>query len=341
MLQIANLSLFIGNKKLLSEINLNIKKGSYFSIIGPNGAGKTLLLESIAGFTNAKGEIIYKDIPISKIPTEKRNIGLVYQNLALFPHLNVFENIAFSLKIKKDKSIKEKVNWICEKLEISDLLKRNIKNLSGGEKQKVAIARALISKPEILMLDEPFSAIDSASKKKMYEFIKTVHTEFNLTVIHTTHSFEEAITLSDELAIINQGAIVQTGKPNEIFKNPKSEFVAHFVGLDNLIPLEKINNQFFLKNIKVPLSIKPIDKKFAILHSEEIILSTHPIDSSARFSLKGEIIKVIENDFFSSLKIDVGFPITAKVTNGSLKKMELAKGKAVFVTFKESGLRFI
>ena len=341
MLQIKNLNLKIKEKILLKNINLEIKNFEYFSIIGPNGAGKTLLMESIAGFLKTSGNILVDDINIKNLPIEKRNIGIVYQNFALFPHLNVFDNIAFSLKLKKEKDIENKINWIAEKLSIKNLLFRDIKNLSGGEKQKVAIARALISNPKILILDEPFSAIDSSFKKKMYEFIKYIHNEFKLIILHTTHSFEEAITLSDNIAVLNNGKIEQVGSPSSIFKNPTSEFVAHFVGLENLIPIIEKEGKFFLKNIPIPLSSNLKNKKFAILHSEEIILSENPIKSSARFSLQGQIKKIFENDFYSSLKIDIGFIITAKTTNTSLKKMNLSVGKNIFITFKESGLRFI
>ena len=341
MLSLKNLTLKIKDKILLSDINLDIEDNSYFAIIGPNGAGKTLLMESIAGFLKTEGEILLDGEDIIKLPIEKRNIGIVYQSYALFPNMNVFDNIAFSLKMKKETNIEKKIEWIANKLEINSLLKRDIQNLSGGEKQKVAIARALISKPKILMLDEPFSAIDSSFRKKMYEFIKYVHSEFRLTIIHTTHSFEEAITLADEIAIINKGKIEQFGTPDKVFKNPSSEFVAHFIGLENLIPIIIKNDKAYLKGIDLELSSYPKDKKFAILHSEEIILSENPIKSSARFSLEGEIKKIFINDFYSSLKIDIGISITAKITNVSLKKMRLRQGKKIFVTFKESGLRFI
>jgi len=341
MLKIVDLTLKINGKTLLDSINLDVSKNEYFAVIGPNGAGKTILMESIAGFKKVKGNLLLEGKNIGNLPIEKRNIGIVYQNFALFPHLSVKENIAFSLKIKKSKDIEEKINWIGKQLDISHLLERNTKNLSGGEKQKIAIARALIAKPKVLILDEPFSAIDASFKRKMIDFIKTIHKKFDLTTIHITHNFEEAIKLADRLAIITKGKIVQIGKPTQIFKNPRSEFVASFVGLENLIPITQKDDGYYLSGISIPLSTLKSFKKFAILHSDEIILSKKAVKSSARFSIEGIIKEISERDFYSSLKIDIGFIITAKITNKSLQKMDLHKGSKIFVTFKESSLRFI
>lgn len=340
MIEIKNLNLIINENKILNNINFNISGSEYFVILGPTGSGKTLLLEALAGFRKHEGEILFKGQNISSYDAGQRGIGIVYQDYALFPHLTVFENIIFALTIK-NKSKKEKIEkakWIAEKLQISHLLKRDIKNLSGGEKQKVAIARAIVSEPQILLLDEPLSAIDTSFRKQLYSFFKYIHQEFKLTTIHVTHNFEEAIYLADRICVINKGFVEQVATPDVIFMNPGTKFVASFTGADNIIPLTFQSDKMYLNGIDIPLSGYDVNKHFAILHSEEILLSKEKIKSSARFSLQGKIIDIVSNIYFSELKIQLEIQLNVKITNYSLKEMQLKKDDQIFVTFKESSL---
>ena len=251
------------------------------------------------------------------------------------------ENIAFSLKVKKAAHISEKVERIAFKLGIEKLLEKSVLTLSGGEKQKVAVARTLVSEPIILFLDEPFASIDTAFKKKMYEFIKEIHREFQLTTLQITHDFNEAIFLADRIAVLRKGKIEQIGSPAEIFKSPKTEFVASFVGTDNMIPLEYKNDIPFLEKIDIPITTLTDKRKFAIIHSDEIIVSVEKLKSSARFCLKGKIEKIAEQIFYSELTIISRQKFVVKITNSSLKRMNLKIGTEVFISFKESSLVFI
>ncbi|MEI6348588.1 MAG: ABC transporter ATP-binding protein [Bacteroidota bacterium] len=219
----------------LKNINLSISKGSYFMLVGKSGAGKTLLLEIISGLCNPdSGDIYINNLLINKTPIHKRNVGLVYQSQSLFPHLSVFENIAYPLKcikVKKD-IIQKQVQAISKEIEIEHLLSRRITALSGGEAQRVTIARALISNPEILLLDEPLSALDVQLKREMMKLMSNINKQ-GKTILHVTHDIDEILMLADSVAIIENGTIIQTGTTNEVFKSPKSEFVADLIGMKN------------------------------------------------------------------------------------------------------------
>ncbi len=224
----------------LKDISFKVDEGEYFVLLGRSGSGKTLLLESIAGFYDIDGEIIFNGKDISKLPPESRDIGFVYQDFALFPNLSVKENILFSSKYKKienkDETLKDLVNFLA----LEELLDRDIKNLSGGEKQRVAIARALFLKPKILLLDEPLSAIDPTFRNSIMKFLKDMHRRYNLTTIHVTHNFREASYLADKIAIVMNGEIKQVGEANSVLNSPKSIEVAKFLGFKNLLPLKML-----------------------------------------------------------------------------------------------------
>jgi molybdate/tungstate transport system ATP-binding protein len=227
----------------LKDINLEIDKGEYFVLLGQSGSGKTRLLEAIAGLDYSSGSIRYKEDEISTKNPEDRDIGFVYQDFALFPNLNVEENIVFSGRYREIEDAQEHFKDIVDFLELKDLLDRSIKDLSGGEKQRVALARALYSKPKILLLDEPLSAIDPTFRNAIMKKLKELHRRYDLTTIHVTHNFREASYLADKIAIIMDGKIEQIGSPDEVLNHPKSIEIAKFLGFKNIFPTTLINGE--------------------------------------------------------------------------------------------------
>ncbi|WP_373036320.1 ABC transporter ATP-binding protein [Sulfurimonas sp.] len=234
-LKIQNLSCNTGDF-LLHNINLDIQNNEYFVLLGQSGSGKTMLLETIAGLNPCSGNIIYKGDDISLVPTEKRDIGFVYQDFALFPNLNVEENIRFSSKYKEIEDADELFKDIVDFLKLDNLLERETNDLSGGEKQRVAIARAIFSRPKILLLDEPLSAIDPTFRNAIMKSLKDIHRRYDVITIHVTHNFREASYLADKIAIIMDGEIKQVGAAKDVLNQPANIEVAKFLGFKNIFP---------------------------------------------------------------------------------------------------------
>lgn len=233
-------------KTVLKNINLSINKGEFFTFLGPSGCGKTTLLRIIAGFIKPeKGAVLLNDIDITNWPAEKRRIGMVFQNYALFPFMNVFDNIAYGLKIEKvSKSDREKrVKKYLELVKLSGYEDRLVSELSGGEQQRVALARSLVMEPEILLLDEPLSNLDARLRDKMRYELKEIQSKLGITTIFVTHDQKEALTMSDRIAVFDNGECMQIGTPNEIYLKPINTFVAKFIGETNLFKAVVENNK--------------------------------------------------------------------------------------------------
>ena len=246
MLELKNIRKSFGKNVILKNISLSIKNGEIVSILGPSGSGKTTLLNLILGITDIeKGNLILDGKDITKVPMEKRGFNIVFQDYALFPNLNAYENITYGLRNKPNISSKEEVDDLIKLLGLEEHLNKNINQLSGGQKQRVALARTMVMKPKILLLDEPLSALDGVIKESIKEKIKTIAKDFNLTTIIVTHDPEEALTLSDKVLIIDHGEISQFGKPEEIIHTPKNDFVKKFIL--NQLEIKK-NNIFSLFN---------------------------------------------------------------------------------------------
>ena len=244
MLELKNITKKYDGVKILDDISLEIKQGEIVSILGPSGSGKTTLLNMILGITDAtEGQICFDGNDITDVPMEKRGFNIVFQDYALFPNLNAYENIVYGLRNKPDISSKEEVEELIELLGLRNHLDKRIDQLSGGQKQRVALARTMVMKPKILLLDEPLSALDGVIKESIKDKIKQIAKDYNLTTIIVTHDPEEALTLSDRVLIINEGKISQYGKPSEIIDTPQNNFVKNFI----LNQLEiKRNNIFAL-----------------------------------------------------------------------------------------------
>lgn len=235
-INLENIKYGYGKTIVLDQINLEIRKGELFTLLGPSGCGKTTILRMIAGFlTPLSGEVYMDGNAISHLPPEKRDVGIVFQNYALFPGMNVEENIAYGLKLRKKKpsEIREKCEHYLELMNMSEYRKRRIDELSGGQQQRVAIARALVVEPNILLLDEPLSNLDVTLRIRMRQEIRNIQKKTGVTTLFITHDQEEALEISDRIAIMNGGKILQTATPEQLYDFPVDDFVSNFVGSSN------------------------------------------------------------------------------------------------------------
>lgn len=245
MLRLENISKQFGDKIVLDDINLEIESGEIVSLLGSSGSGKTTLLNIILGLTKMdRGKIFFNDIDLSNVAMKDRGFNIVFQDYALFPHLNAYENIVYGLKNKKSLSTEKEMHEYIDFLELKPHLSKKIGELSGGQKQRVALARTLVMKPSVLLLDEPLSALDGVIKESIKQRIKSIAEEFKLTTIIVTHDPEEALTLSDKILIINQGNIAQFGTPQEIINQPSNAFVKEFILRQLQIKRQNIYNLF-------------------------------------------------------------------------------------------------
>ncbi len=287
-IKLSNLSKSFGLKKAVDSINLDIKDGELVTLLGPSGCGKTTILRMIAGLEIPdKGEIIINGKNVSRIPPWERNCGFVFQKYALFPHLSIFENIAYGLRVrkKKESDIKEKIELLTKMLDITDLLKRYPRQLSGGEQQRVSVARALVIDPVVLLMDEPLTGLDAKLRENVRFELKNIQRKVGITTIYVTHDQEEALVLADRIIVMNAGQIEQVGEPMDLYYKPKTAFVAEFIGSNNVfegIVKEVDNNEkvadillskgFELKALKIKEPLKHNDKVVIILKTSNISL---------------------------------------------------------------------
>ena len=235
--ELKNVTKKFGEIVVVDNVSFKVESGEFFSLLGPSGCGKTTILRMISGFEKpTSGEIYIREELVTDVPPFKRPTNLVFQHLALFPHLNVYDNISYGLKIKKlpKDDVQRKVKEILELVRLSGYEKRKITQLSGGEKQRVAIARALVTEPTVLLLDEPLGPLDLKLREEMIVELKRIQREVGTTFIYVTHDQGEALTMSDRIAVMKKGKILQIGTPVEIYERPKSKFVADFIGRSNI-----------------------------------------------------------------------------------------------------------
>ena len=237
IIELKNIKKVFDDTAVVENFNLTVKKGEFVTFLGPSGCGKTTTLRMIAGFEfPTEGEILLNGEDISRIPPNLRPINTVFQRYALFPHLNVYENVAFGLNLKKlpKPVIAEKVRRVLEVVDLEGFEKRKISTLSGGQQQRIAIARAIVNEPDILLLDEPLGALDLKMRQEMQLELKSMHERLGITFIYVTHDQEEALTMSDKVVVMSDGMIQQIGTPEEIYNEPKNAFVADFIGESNI-----------------------------------------------------------------------------------------------------------
>jgi len=348
VLRIESLSIRLGEFSVW-DVSLEIRPGDYFIILGPTGAGKTVLLETIAGIhTPESGRIILGGKEITSTEPSLRNIGMVYQDYMLFPHLTVEENIAFGLRQRKISSDKQHalVEEMSSLLEISHLIKRYPGTLSGGEQQRVALARALVLKPEILLLDEPMSALDGHTRERMRMELSRIQKLIGTTIVQITHHFDDVFALANRIAIMREGRIVQVGETFEVFLHPSDTFVAEFLGIGNIIrgTSSKSGNITQITTIDGTAFFAAsgiIGDVVVTLHAEDVILSKAPFASSARNCLSGMVTEVIPSGSTVRVILDVGFLLTALLTCESCRELHLESGSRVYATFKASAVHVI
>ena len=238
IIELKNITKQYEDNIVLKDLNLDIKKNEFLTLLGPSGCGKTTTLKIIAGFEFADdGKVLFEGKDLNEIPPYERPVNTVFQKYALFPHMNIYENIAFGLKIKKmdKKTIDEKVKKMLKLVALPGFEKRSVDSLSGGQQQRVAIARALVNEPKVLLLDEPLGALDLKLRQEMQRELKNIQQQLGITFIFVTHDQEEALSMSDTIVVMNKGKIQQMGTPEDIYNEPKNAFVARFIGESNII----------------------------------------------------------------------------------------------------------
>lgn len=320
--QLKNINVSYNKKDLvLKDLNLDIQEGELLSLLGPSGCGKSTTLRTIAGFIDVMdGEFLLDGDNFTNKAIHDRDFGIVFQSYALFPHLSVFDNVAFGLKLRKlDKaSIKQKVDEMLRICDLTGFETRFPKNLSGGQRQRVALARALVIEPKLLLLDEPLSNLDAQLRIQMRNEIKRIQRELNITTIFVTHDQEECFAISDRVAIMKDGQIEQLGTPEEIYSHPKTEYVARFVGFDNFIPVDKF-----------PHAINNSNASLACIRPNDILVSESGW-------LKGKVVtsEFLGNTYQHRIETDLG-------TIHCNHNLRIEEDAEVLLDLPEDKLRFI
>jgi len=353
--EIRGLSLDLGDFRL-RDIDLSITEGEYFVILGPTGAGKTVLLEALAGLVRpSRGKILFDGVNVTHLPPEQRGIGFLYQDYALFPHLSVAQNIGYGLRLRgvAQDETKRRVSQISELLGIGHLLHRSPGTLSGGEQQRVAMARALIVEPKLLLLDEPLSALDPELRLELQRELLRIHEAYGATTLHVTHNFEEAVAMADRIAVVHQGQVVQVGTPENIFRRPSSEFVARFVGVRNIFQghlhvVEAGFQRLRLNGLEIAIAtdFKQDGQVHCSIRPEDIIVSRQEILSSARNCFRGRITHIDDRGTLVYVTVrvprqpgeDNGVEFISAITRRSLRDMGLHEGQAAYIAFKASAV---
>lgn len=343
MLEVKDLCVQMG-KFFLKNVSLEVRDGEYFVLLGPTGSGKSVLLESIAGLTSVtSGEIWINGRDVTNLNMASHNIGFAFQDYALYRHLSVRDNISFGLMWQdlKQKDIDKAVDKAIELLHLENLLEKRSWTLSGGESQKIALARAISIKPDLLILDEPLSAVDAETKEDYERELRELHDHLELTTIHVTHSFEEAVALGDRIAVIMDGEILQVGTPEEIFLHPQSEKLALFLMTRNVFPgeLSRTSNEdsaFTFNGTTINVNTELDGKAYVSIRPENILLSREPVDSPGNNCLEGTVTRIVDRGTITHIKIDVPPEFTCLVLRRSLKELQLAENDRIFLTFEVS-----
>ncbi len=348
MLELKDISKRFGDF-VINSLSLKVEMGDYLVLLGQSGSGKSVILQIIAGLIKAdSGKIIIDGHDCTNEKIQNRQAGYLFQDYALFPHLSVNENIKYPLKNTNIAHVEAeyKIAEISNLFEISHLLRKMPETLSGGEKQRVALARALVVQPKILLLDEPLSAIDTQLKAQIRDLLRKINKN-GQTIIHITHDQEEAISLANKVAVIHNGSVLQTGAVQEVFQNPRSPYIASFLGIKNFFKcsLSSIKDEkvaIIQNGITFHLDCdENISEGFVIIDAASISLSNEKIVSSSRNCFEGKILEIIPFKNGFEVFVDIGIKICCLISRVSLISLNLATGKNVWVSFKSSSVSYI
>ena len=308
IIDLKNISVSFDGEPILKDLNLYIRDKEFITFLGPSGCGKTTTLRVIAGFIEPdSGDVIFDDKRINDVPPHKRQVNTIFQRYALFPHLNVYENIAFGLRLRKvsNKEIKQTVTDMLALVNLRGFEKRNIQSLSGGQQQRVAIARALAVKPRVLLLDEPLGALDLKLRKDMQNELKNIQQRLGITFIYVTHDQEEALSMSDTVVVMDSGVIQQIGTPLDIYNEPKNAFVADFIGESNIL------DGIMREDFQVDFSghrFECLDKGFAPNEKVDVVVRPEDVDvvDVEKGMVKGEVTSVTFKGVHFETIVDIG-----------------------------------
>ena len=308
IIELKDIFVSFGDEKVLDGLNLEIRDKEFITLLGPSGCGKTTTLRIIAGFLNADcGEVVFEGKKINGVPSYKRQVNTIFQRYALFPHLNVYENIAFGLRVKKMKEneIKEVVTEMLHLVNLDGFEKRSVSTLSGGQQQRVAIARAIANKPKVLLLDEPLAALDLKLRKDMQKELRRIQRQLGITFIFVTHDQEEALTMSDRVVVMNKGKIQQIGTPQDIYNEPENAFVADFIGESNI--LDGIMRDDFKAEFSGHV-FNCLDKGFNKNENVDVVVRPEDVDivSADKGMLKGVVTSVDFLGVHYEIIVDIG-----------------------------------
>jgi molybdate/tungstate transport system ATP-binding protein len=345
MLTLRNISMDVGSFSL-RNVNLTVDKGDYFVILGLSGVGKSLLLETIAGLRKpSTGAILLRGIDITTQKIQRRNISIVYQDADLFPHMSVYENIAYPLKSRKQREVGSKVVKAATMAGVQDKLDRMPQTLSGGEYQRVALARSLAADSDIILLDEPLSSLDTKARDRLRGLLRTINRQ-GITIIHVTHDYEEAISVATKIGIMENGQLVHVDSPEGIFRHPKSEFIAHFVGIKNFLKGRVTSKPgsdliaFATGSLTIMCLTEVTDgDAYLTISPDEINISREVQSGSSRNHFQGKITDIAPARIGLEVTVDVGREMVALISADARKSLDLKMGDTVWINFKASSCK--
>jgi sulfate/thiosulfate transport system ATP-binding protein len=330
-IELKNVSKQFGEVAAVNKVNFSVKEGELMALLGPSGGGKTTVLRMIAGLElPTDGDIFIRGERVNDIPVQKRNIGFVFQNYALFKNMTIFKNIAFGLKIKKWKrpAIEERVTELLKLLGLAGMEKRYPHQLSGGQRQRVAIARALAPKPSVLLLDEPFGAVDAKIRQELREWLVHLHHDLNVTTLFVTHDQEEAMEVSDRIVIFSRGNLEQIGSPREVYEQPVNEFVARFIGVMNVLELEVRNGVGRINELEIPMPGHPDGERLRIGFRPYAVQVASDL---TQFRFRGVLRRTYFLGIMLRLELELpsGFTIRSRMTKEEYAQLDLWDGREV------------